>query len=146
MRQICLTTSPLSAFGTSGLVMPWSARLLTSGTKYARKLERAVDSDTWIVVGDGKAEPQPMAIGCECNEPTPEALRLLVQSIQNSALGATAILVKDGDGTIMRRDVLSVLEMPTPIQRAATQCLLQVQFAPVRGWWTRQNGTGQFAF
>jgi hypothetical protein len=146
MRKIKFTASPLSSFETGTYILPDSARLLSSGVSYERTLERAVEAETWIVVGDGKPKPAPLNIGMELNADTPEALRLLENAIRNAANTATAVLMRDADGTVMRRDVTAVLEQPASIQRAATQLILQISFAPVRAWWTRQNGTEQFTF
>ena len=145
MRLIYLTTTPTVA-PVALEILPITAKLVTSGVKYSKSLARAVDSDTWFVVGDGKPMPTPLTITIYAADAVTANLRTLESSIRGLALAATAILVKDRDGVIKRRDVGGLMEEPVSLEIGGTDLAISLTFAPTQAFWTNQDGTGAFAF
>jgi hypothetical protein len=145
MRLIYLTVTP-TAVPNPVEILPITAKLMTSGVKYSKALARAVDSDVWFVVGDGKPIPAPLTITIYAADATTATLRTLESSIRGLALAATAILVKDRDGVIKRRDVAGLMEEPVSLEIGGTDLAISLTFAPIQAFWTNQDGTGAFAF
>jgi hypothetical protein len=146
VRRYYLTNNPTGALAT-WTVLPISAKPLTAGVEYAKYLRRAVQSDTWVLGGDGKAIPKPWTIGMQLDAATPEDLEVLEQAIRSAANTATSVMaVTIGTNIIRRRDVLGIMEEPITLSRGTTSAIMSLTFGPKKAWWTFQNDTGQFLF